>query len=264
VVVAVTRDVGAVILVLVGGAILRISTGDVYLRYVKEGLRPWLLISGTILVLLGILAIVDLWRSGRRSALSSASAAAGHDREHAEGEGDDGHGHSHSHSHSHDAPRAAWLLVLPVLAIFLVAPPALGAYTAEREDSTIAAPQEGSQFDPLPAGDPLPLTLTEYAARAVWDDGISLEGRTVQLTGFVSAAPEGRWYLTRLGLSCCAADAFATKVLVIDPPYDPPADVWVQITGQWVPGGGTQDANAIPWIQVQDMAEVPPPANPYE
>ena len=66
--------------------------------------------------------------------------------------------------------------------------------------ATVAAPQEGSQFDPLPAGDPLPLTLTEYAARAVWDDGISLEGRTVQLTGFVSAAPDGRWYLTRLGL----------------------------------------------------------------
>jgi uncharacterized repeat protein (TIGR03943 family) len=260
VVVAVTRDVGAVVLVLVGGAILRISMGDVYLRYVKEGLRPWLLISGTVLVILGVLAIVDLWRSGRRSALTDAAATHDHGSDHADDDGHDDHGHDHSH----DAPRAAWLLVLPVLAIFLVAPPALGAYTAEREDSTIAAPREGSQFDPLPAGDPLPLSLTEYAARAVWDDGISLEGRTVQLTGFVSTAPEGRWYLTRLGLSCCAADAFATKVLVIDPPYDPPNDVWVQITGQWVPGGGTQDANAIPWVQVQDMAEVPPPANPYE
>ena len=32
-----TRDVGAIVLLLVGGAILRISLGDAYLRYVKEG-----------------------------------------------------------------------------------------------------------------------------------------------------------------------------------------------------------------------------------
>ena len=45
-----SREVGAVLLGLLGGAILRISIGDAYLRYVKEGLRPWLLVSGSVLV----------------------------------------------------------------------------------------------------------------------------------------------------------------------------------------------------------------------
>ena len=247
-----SREIQALVMVLLGGAVLRITIDGTFLRYVKPGLGPFLLATGVVILILGLLSA---WYDG----LLRRAPAGAHEHDHGHA-----HGHDDGHGHGPGGPAAAWLLLLPVLAIFLVAPPALGAYTAEREDSTIAAPREGSQFDPLPAGDPLPLSLTEYAARAVWDDGISLEGRTVLLTGFVSAAPEGRWYLTRLGLSCCAADAFATKVLVIDPPYDPPTDVWVQITGRWVPGGGTQDANAIPWIQVQDMAEVPPPANPYE
>ena len=34
------RDVQAIVLILVGGAILRITIGDTFLNYVKEGMRP--------------------------------------------------------------------------------------------------------------------------------------------------------------------------------------------------------------------------------
>ena len=37
------RQAQAVVMVLLGGAVLRISVGDLYLRYVKAGLRPFLL-----------------------------------------------------------------------------------------------------------------------------------------------------------------------------------------------------------------------------
>jgi uncharacterized membrane protein YcgQ (UPF0703/DUF1980 family) len=80
----------------------------------------------------------------------------------------------------------------------------------------------------------------------------------------VSAAPDGGWYLTRLSLSCCAADAIATKITVVDAPYAPPSDTWVTVTGQWVPGGGTQSETAIPWVKATTMAEVSVPKNPYE
>ncbi len=235
-----TRDVGGVLLVLVGGAVLRISVGDVYLRYVKESLRPWLLLSGVTLVLLGLLTLLVVWRAGR----------ADHDPDAAD--------------HGHGAPGAAWLLLLPVLAIFLIAPPALGAFSAERETAVVTAPAADSDVPPLPAGDPVPLYLSDFASRAIWDDGRSLAGRNVALTGFVSAAPGGGWYLTRLSLTCCAADAVATKITVTEAPYAPPSNTWVTVTGQWVPGGGTQSETAIPWIKATQMAEVAPPKNPYE
>ena len=250
----VSRDVGGVLLVLVGGAVLRISIGDVYLRYVKESLRPWLLVSGAILVLLGLLTLLDVWRSSRAEAAPSPALAPQADA----GPHGDGHGEDDQDDHhDHGAPRAAWLLLLPVLAIFLVAPPALGAYSAERETAVVTAPASDSDVPPLPPGDPVDLLLSDYASRAIWDDGRTLEGRNVALTGFVSAAPDGGWYLTRLSLSCCAADAIATKITVVDAPYAPPSDTWVTVTGQWVPGGGTQSETATGSTPSSRASQVP-------
>lgn len=240
------RDVQAVILILVGGAILRISIGDTYLNYVKEGMRPWLIASGVVLAVLGILALIDVIRGGR-----AADEATPHDEpnEH------DGHGHAHG-------PRAAWLLLLPVLAIFLVAPPALGAYAAARDTTNAIQPRE-AKAPPLPPGDPVEVTVSDYVGRAVWDEGRSLAGRNVEITGFVTPNPDGGWWLTRLALSCCAADAIASKIQAVDA-QDLPANTWVTITGTWIPGGGTKSDTAIPLVQVTDLVEVPQPKNPYE
>ena len=274
------REVQAVLLVLVGGAVLRISIGDEFLRYVKEGMRPWLLVSGGLLVVLGVMLLVDVLRAARHDAHAeehhhAASADDDPDAAHimapdlddvdafadAVPGDDDGHGHAHG------GPRSAWLLLLPVLAIFLVAPPALGAYTAEREGQAVLAPAT-PEAPPLPAGDPVSLSLADYASRAVWDDGRTLAGRTVKMTGFATPDGDGGWWLTRLQLTCCAADAIATKIKPVPRPggvVEPlPADAWVTVIGQWVPGGGTQSEKAIPWVQVDTLARVPAPKNPYE
>ena len=105
--------------------------------------------------------------------------------------------------------------------------------------------------------------LSDYAARAVWDDGRTLAGRTVEMTGFVTPDPDGGWWLTRLQLACCAADAVATKIKPKDVP-ELPANTWVTVTGTWVPGGGTQRDDAIPFVSVSDLRKVPAPSNPYE
>ncbi len=261
-----TRDVGGVLLVLVGGAILRLTTGDAYLRYVKDSLRPWLVASGVILVVLGAWAIVDVVRAARAEHRHPGDdhgpgvVDAGDTGELALDDAtdgiDDGHGHGPA--------RTAWLLVVPVLAIFLVAPPALGAYTAERQAAVVTAPASGYAVPPLAAGDPVVVALSDYAARAVWDDGRTLAGRTVSLTGFASAGPHGTWYLTRLSLTCCAADAVATKITVVDAPSTPATNTWVTVVGQWVPGGGTQSETAIPWVKASSMTAVPVPRDPYE
>ena len=248
------RDVQAIVLILVGGAILRITIGDTFLNYVQEAMRPWLLLSGGTLVVLGVLALIDVLRKGR----AAADEPTPHDEphEHAAAHGDDdGHGHGPG------GPRAAWLLLLPVLAIFLIAPPALGAYAAAR-DVANSAPQE-AKAPPLPPGDPAQVTVAGYVGRAVWDDGLTLVDRTVEMTGFVTPDPEGGWWISRMAVACCAADAIASKVKVLNAP-DLPADTWVTITGRWVPGGGTKTDTAIPLIEVETLVEVPQPRNPYE
>ncbi|WP_394816507.1 hypothetical protein [Streptomyces lancefieldiae] len=55
------------------------------------------------------------------------------------------------------------------------------------------------------------LTLAEFGSRAVYDSGRSLTGRTIRLTDFVTHGDDGTWYITRLQVPCCAADASTGK-----------------------------------------------------
>ena len=188
------RDVQALVLVLLGGAVLRISLDGTYLRYVKPSLLPVLVIAGVVVLVLGLLSA---WYDG----LLRGEPA---------GDGHASHAHDDGHGHGDGGPRVAWLLLLPVLGIFLVAPPALGAYSADRS-TFVGEPTVG--LEPLPEGDVVDLPVRDYVTRAVWDAGRSLEGRTVRLTGFAAPRDDGQgWDLARLSLSCCAADALASKV----------------------------------------------------
>lgn len=242
---AVSREVQSVVLLLLGGAVLRISLTDVHLRYVQEWMLPALVAAGLVLVLLGLAAA---WYDGlveRRPRTADAGVAASHGHDHAGG------------------PRVAWLLLTPVLAIFLVAPPALGSYAAERDSGGVTDPGD-TGYPPLPPGEPVETTILDYSTRAVWDEGRTLEGRTVRLTGFVSPREQGGWFLTRIALSCCAADGRAFKVEVVDGPDAPPVDTWVEVTGEWVANGAVLDDDAVPAVRVLDLTEIDIPRNPYE
>ncbi|MGV1037834.1 MAG: TIGR03943 family putative permease subunit [Candidatus Nanopelagicales bacterium] len=274
------REVQAIVLILLGGSTLRISIGDTYLRYVKAGMRPYLLVSGAILLMLGVWAIVDIVRSHRREAAASpvhahvGAQGSGYARGSIEGNGEAPSGvpgsfdeldaaHDDDDGHGHGSMRVAWLLLLPVLAILLVAPPALGAYSAQRGPSQVVQPTDIAAFDPLPPGNPADMALSDYAVRAIWDDQNTLAGRNVKLTGFVTPAPNGKWWLTRLSLTCCAADAVTTKVLAVGAP-NLPANTWVSLTGTYVAGGGTQSDTAVPWIKTEALRRIDEPKNPYE
>ena len=54
------RDVQAVVLIFLGSALLRISFTDIYLRYVKDGMRPFLLASCSVI---SALAWLPEWAS---------------------------------------------------------------------------------------------------------------------------------------------------------------------------------------------------------
>src|SRR4051794_553205 len=154
-----------------------------YLRYVKHGLRPFLIVAGALLVMAAVMTLWYELRGSRRIATTHGGETA-----------DDGHGHSHE-------PWVAWLLILPVFALLLVAPPALGSHAAGRSGTAL---QQVSDFPPLPAGDPVKISMLDYASRAVFDEGRSLGERKVSVTGFVLAGPQGQPYLARMILTCCA------------------------------------------------------------
>lgn len=273
----------AVLLLLTGAAILRISLfSELYLRYVQAALRPYLVVSGCVLVALGALAAVVR----RRERPEDAGHGHGHGPgdgqvdgpgdgqvdgriEHGDSHGpdhDDDHPHTHTHTHGHDhshSPRIAWLLTLPALALLLFPPPALGSYSAEREAAQRAAQGIG-HFAALPAGNPVELTPAEFSSRAIYDSGRSLAGRTVRLTGFVTRDDDGTWYVTRLLVACCAADATTSKVEIRDADA-PPVDAWVTVTGTWRPKGklGT-DAAWPPVLDAAAVRRIAQPVNPYE
>lgn len=240
------REAQALLLVLLGSAVLRISLlSDSYLRYVRAGLRPYLVAAGAVLVVSGVLGAVVALRGG---------ADHGHE------------GHDHGHDHS-GGPWIAWLLLLPVTAILLVAPPALGTYTAQRSGNTVAKPDTATGFPPLPAGDPLTMRLAEFDVRADWDTAKPLLGRRVKLLGFVTPKPGGGWYVTRLVISCCAADALTYKVEVRGTAA-PATGSWVEVTGIWQPGQQPAQSDAqsdpVPALNASQVAPVPEPRDPYE
>ncbi|MER7107734.1 TIGR03943 family putative permease subunit [Streptomyces sp. NPDC000229] len=242
------RHIQAALLLLTGSAVLYISLlSQVYLRYVKEGLRPFLVASAVLLLVLGVVGAV-------RDGLPFAP------RRDAGEEVDDAHGHGHE-----GGPRVAWVLFLPVLALLLYAPPALGSYTAARETDNAVA--QVSEFDRLPDADPAPLALSGFIARVQQDRDRSLAGRTVLMTGFVTPAKDrpGTWYLTRLVVSCCAADSRSLRVRVYGEPA-PPADTWVTVTGTWRPGGGGAlgTATAAVALDARTVERVPEPVDPYQ
>nr|WP_166639855.1 TIGR03943 family protein [Amycolatopsis sp. SID8362] len=232
-------------LLLLGGALIKIAVDGSYLRYVKPAQQPWLILSGAAMAALAVAAITRDIRTARRVEPHPAT-------EH------DGHAHR---------TRSTWMLILPVLAIFLIAPPALGADSVNRSDGRVisqARQVKTSAFAPLASGNPLPLTLTEVVTRAGWDATNSLNGRTVRLTGFV-AHNRNVVYLARLVIGCCAADAFPVKVRVTGAGVAALRDdQWVETTGTVRPDTATPANSYTPTFVVDSLKAVQAPQDPYE
>jgi len=218
--------------VVVGTVLLRLALTGVYQRYLRVGMRPWLVITGIVVVALGIAAVLRP---------------------------DDDESDDHEHDH-HGSGRLGWLLLAPIAVLLLVAPPSLGSFAVDRANAVDIRAGK-TTFDPLPTGEH-DLTLLELSQRAVDHDGASLEGATVRLTGFVAAT--GRPFrLARYQIACCAADAAPIVVRIAGAHGDPPErDQWVTITGTYRPGSAEGDH--FPIVDATSITEIPPPEDPYE
>ena len=230
---------GSTITVLVGAVLLRLTLTGTYRRYVRVGMEPWLLAAGVAIVVLGLLTLVLALRRG------AAQADAGTH--------DDAHGHSHG-------VRVGWLLLAPIAALLLVAPPALGAFGVDRT-AAVDVHSGAAVFAPLPAtATPVPMTLLEYGQRYFDRKGSSLQGATVELTGLVAGREPGGFRLARFQIACCAADAIPAVVVIQDVAGSaPPRDQWVRVTGTYVAAPGD-----LPHLASTTVTAITAPEDPYE
>ncbi|NED77131.1 TIGR03943 family protein [Streptomyces sp. SID9944] len=277
------RQAQAAVLFLVGGALLHAGATDLYLRYVKAGLRPMLLVSGAVLVVTALMTVwLDRRRAGGNATHDEAGpptqtpaapdnaplppAAPGDRPSPTKAEPADHRAAPPppKEPHTHREPRVAWLLLLPLFALILVAPPALGSYSAVRSGTALQPPYG---YASLPPGDPLRLSVVDYATRAIYDHGRTLAGRRVQVTGFVALDGDGTPYLVRMALNCCAADAQPVKIALtgrVPPVLEP--DTWLRVTGVYTARRTRDPVNdgPIPYLEVTAAQPVPTPADPYD
>jgi uncharacterized repeat protein (TIGR03943 family) len=231
------RETGNVLLLLVGGALLRITLNGSYLRYVKPSAQLVVLAAAVVIMVLAVVSIVRDVVSGRVGVLADG--------------------------HHHHGGRAAWLLLLPVLAILVIEPPALGADSVLRAGTRAPAVIQRTAFQPLPAGAVVPIALSEFITRSVWDSSGSLDDRTVSLTGFV-VHEGGDTFLARLVITCCAADATPMKVELAGGGDFTRDDQWIVVAGRLRPGSATQANGYTPTIDVTSLTTTAQPTDPYE
>lgn len=228
-----TRQTQALLLAFLGAVLLRMSLSDAYLRYVTEWMKWPILASGVIMLLLAVGPLFG-------------------DPDKAGGPEHDGHGHA-------GVPRSTWLLLLPGLIVFVISPPELGSFLAERRANQSAA-AEPAVVAELSGDETNELPLQEFVWRAQ-SGGDTLVDRSVSLTGFASHEGD-HWYVTRLTIGCCAADALAFRVQV-DGADRPERDQWVRITGTYVEGTGVSPSED-PVIEADEVTEIKKPRQTYE
>ncbi len=282
------RETQSILVVLLGGLLLSITVTGRFTSYVRPGFAPLLLVGGGILVLVGVLSLVLAIRA---------------DLHHEPGHADAHPAGADAHGHDHGSSKSPWLILVPVLVLLLVAPPALGADAVARNASSqalsgvavVSGPAPGSKdgagsssggyafndgsgsaedstgshrtmhFPALDGQNPT-LTIKDLVLRALYDADNSVQDVPVTVTGFI--APPGDGYadgytIARMVISCCAADANPMQ-LHVDGAAPVPSDTWVSAVVTVVPDTATMDNGYVPTVTVSSVTPIEQPDDPYE
>ena len=217
------REVQNLLLLLLGGAMVKISWDGSFVRYVKPSLHPYLLTAGVLIVALAIASIVADIRRG--------------------GPGDDGHDHD---------SRPYWLLLVPLAVILFIAPPALGVSAVGDRSVTSAADRQRTAFPPLPDELAPEVPLLDVVQRAVRDTEGSLDGREIRVARIliICCAADARSVRIHLDAGSAALD-------------DIPDGTWLQISGTVDAATATEDTAFTPTMTVSTVERIEAPANTY-
>ncbi len=240
-----SRETENTVLLLVGVSVAMITVSGAFTRYVKPGLLPWLVASAVLLIALALVAIIaDIRRGGPRTS--------------------DGTSH-HSQAHSHRAG-IVWLLVVPILVLIFVTPPALRPSAASPSVTSVSNDVLNRAFPPLPPDGAPEVSLPDVLVREAHDTTGSLTNRLITVTGFVLNEAQGV-DLGRIVIICCAADAQLARIHLRGPAAalaaGLPDNTWLRVEGEVTPVPRQANSVTIPTLQATAVSRIDAPANPY-
>jgi len=183
------------------------------------------------------------------------------------------HSH-HDHAHEHDQERAVspvnlLIMLIPLLVGILIPARPLGASSISTKGFTTSSALISSQ-----AASHEFETESEQRDILDWvtlfdveDDLKPLMGQQASVVGFVyfdERLPKGQFFVSRIVVSCCAADGFPV-VMIVDWPETASLkqDTWVRVSGPVDQTYFDQQPQAIPFIHAKTVEIVPQPAYPY-
>lgn len=237
------REAENTLLLLVGVATAMITVTGAFTRYVKASMLPWLVISAVVLLLLALVSITADIRRGAPA----------------------GHGHAdHSGHPPHRSPAA--LLLIPVVLLIFITPPAMRPDAAPPQVSAVSTDALRRPFPPLPAGRAPEVSVPEVMVRAAQDTAGTLDDRLITVIGFTLVEADGV-DLGRVAIRCCAADAQLARIHLRGPAAGEaaglPDQTWVRVEGRVDTGTNDGDSTAVPTLEVESVTQIDPPANTY-
>jgi uncharacterized repeat protein (TIGR03943 family) len=241
----VSRETENTLLLLVGISITMITVTGAFTRYVKPGLLPWLAASAALLIVLALAAIIGDVRRGRPRASDH---------------GDHADGHAHRTG-------MVWLLLVPILVLIFVAPPALRPSAAAPSVTAVSNDVLNRAFPPLPPGRAPELSLPEVLMRVAQDSSGALTNRAITVTGFVLNEAQGV-DLGRIVIICCAADAQLARIHLRGPAAAQaavlPDNTWLRVEGEVIAAPRQPHSVTIPTLQATAVTRIDAPPNPYD
>jgi putative membrane protein len=243
-----SREAENTLLLLVGIATAMITIGGAFTRYVKPSMLPWLGLTAAVVIGLALVAMaVDIRRG----------AAHG---DHGDHENPGPHG-DHTHRGS-----VAWLLLLPIVVLIFIAPPALRPQAFPPSVTAVSTDVLRREFPPIPDGRAPEVAVPEVMVRAAQDTAGTLDNRLITVVGFTLREADGV-DLGRVAIVCCAADARLARIHLRGPAAAEaaalPDETWVRVEGTVITGSADGDSTSIPTLEVAKVTPIDEPANTY-
>jgi uncharacterized repeat protein (TIGR03943 family) len=207
-------------------ALMRVATSNRLLLYVRPTSRPYIVLAGLVLALIGAIGVVapQQWlRDTRRS-------------------------------------RAGWFVVAPIVTLVLVSPPQGGVAAPGHRP---APPPQPHTSLALPGPDPTSITVASVVQRAAWAP-TSMKGHLLRILGFVASRNAGGFVLARLSITCCAADAQEDDLVVRLPATTAPPETgrWVTVTGRFAEMSSSDQFEPV--VDATQVEFAAAPADPYD
>jgi putative membrane protein len=246
-----SREAENTLLLLVGIATAMITIGGAFTRYVKPSMLPWLGLTAAVVIGLALVAMaVDIRRG----------SAHGDHGDHGDHENPGPHG-DHTHRGS-----VAWLLLLPIVVLIFIAPPALRPQAFPPSVTAVSTDVLRREFPPIPDGRAPEVAVPEVMVRAAQDTAGTLDNRLITVVGFTLREADGV-DLGRVAIVCCAADARLARIHLRGPAAAEaaalPDETWVRVEGTVITGSADGDSTSIPTLEVAKVTPIDEPANTY-